>query len=246
MASDTTPIWGRPYPAESDSPDVAADIKAFALSMEGTPLYPTTAATSRTGLAGESVAVSPSQTLTLPASPTKGDIIQIIALGTVTGATQVTVATAGGKVINGVGLNAASSLVLGTPNASIKLQYDGTAWRVIAGQQDTGWVALTMDSGVTAVSGNVPSARRQGDWIELRGELENTSGSTMIPYTNSFALVPAFALPPTSNLTFPVNTDTTASTVVVAQIYTDHHIYCGSPVSNNGFLSFTGVRYSAS
>lgn len=37
MASDLTPLRNRPYPAESDVPDVAADIKALALSLEHAP-----------------------------------------------------------------------------------------------------------------------------------------------------------------------------------------------------------------
>jgi hypothetical protein len=183
MSSLITPVWGRPYPSESDVPDVAADLHSLALSLESVPLFPTTATTSRTGVNGESVAVSPSQTLTLPASPVKGDRIQIIALGTVAGATPVTVA-GGGKTINGVGLSGASSFLLGTPNSNTTVQYDGTAWRVIDGQQDTGWVLLTLPVTNVLSFGALPaSARLRGDTIRLKGFLKNLTGSPIAANT---------------------------------------------------------------
>lgn len=37
MASDKTPLRQRPYPAETDAPDVAADIQALALSLDNAP-----------------------------------------------------------------------------------------------------------------------------------------------------------------------------------------------------------------
>jgi hypothetical protein len=162
-----------------DAPNVHTDIEALANSLETVPLYPTAAATSRTGLAGESVLVSPSQTLTLPASPNKGDIIQIIA-GAVTGATPVTVAASGGKVINGPGLTSGASFPLGMPQARATVQYDGTAWRITQGAPDTGWLSLTLTSGYTAVGGHfVPQGRLVGDNpVELRGDLENATTST--------------------------------------------------------------------
>lgn len=168
MASGSTPIWGRPYPLNTDAPNVHTDIQALATSLETVPLYPTTAATSRTGTAGESVVVSPSQTLTLPATPVKGDRIQIIALGTVTATTPVTVATAGGKVINGVGLTSASSFLLGAANANATVQYDGTAWRITEGAQDTGWLALPFSSPFGHQTGASTAGRQIANRVELR------------------------------------------------------------------------------
>lgn len=191
MASGATSIWGRPYPLSSDAPAVHSDLQALANSLETVPTYPTTATTSRTGVSGESVAVSPSQTLTLPAAPVKGDRIQILALGTVTGATPVTVA-GGGKTINGLGLSAASSFLLGTPNANATAQYDGSAWRIIDGQQDTGWVVLTLTTGIVSGGGYVPAARTVGDEVRLRGILQNTSGGALTsPMTVPVASRPA-------------------------------------------------------
>jgi hypothetical protein len=171
MATGNTAIWGRPHPLESDTPDVAADITALANSLETVPLYPTAAATSRTGVVGEGVVVSPSQTLTLPATPTQGDALRIVADGTVTGSTPVTVAASGSKVINGKGLSSGSSFLLGTPHCHATVQYDGTAWRIIDGQQDSGWVAIALGGGVSVGGGVTPAARHVGDKVELCGEL---------------------------------------------------------------------------
>jgi hypothetical protein len=190
MATGTTSIWGRPYPTSSDVPNVHSDIQALANSLETTPLYPTTAVTSRTGIAGESVLVSPSQTLTLPAAPTKGDIIQIIA-GAVTGATAVTVAASGSKVINGPGLTSGASFPLGMPQSRATVQYDGTAWRITQGAPDTGWLSLTLSSGYTASAGEfVPAGRLVGDNpVELRGGFTNATTNT--PQGTVIATMPA-------------------------------------------------------
>lgn len=170
MATGSTPVWGRPYPNESDNPDVAADMKSLALSLETTPLFPTTATSSRTSVAGESVVVSPSQTLTTASSPAKGDRIQIIAHPSVTAATPVTVAIGGSKVVNGVGLTSATSFLLGAPGAKATIQYDGTTWRMIAGEQDTGWVAVTsFASGWSSASGYPLAGRIRGDALKIRG-----------------------------------------------------------------------------
>jgi len=37
MATGSTPVWARPYPLESDGPDVAADIHSLALNLENVP-----------------------------------------------------------------------------------------------------------------------------------------------------------------------------------------------------------------
>jgi hypothetical protein len=154
-------------------------------------------------VAGESVAVSPSQTLTLPASPTKGDIIQILALGTVIATTPVTVAAAGGKVINGIGLSAASSFLLGAANANATLQYDGTAWRMIAGAQDTGHLPfVSLATGFSFGGTPHAGARLIGNRVQLQSYM-NYSGST---YTalQFFANLPLAIMEPLSTQLVPV------------------------------------------
>lgn len=191
MASGTTTTWGRPYPVASDAPNVHTDIQALANSLDTVPAYPATMTTSATATAGLSYVVSASQTLTLPASPTKGDIIRAAAASTVTGATAVTVAASGGKGINGLGLSAASLLKLGTPFAHTTLQYDGTNWQIIDGQQDTGWLALSLSGGVSAVGGGYsPSYRVLGDRVWLRGGVSFTATASI-----TIATLPAGARP---------------------------------------------------
>lgn len=194
MASGATANWGRPFPLSTDAPNVHTDIQALATSLETVPLYPSTMTTSATAVAGLSYVVTASQTLTLPASPTKGDTIRASAGSTVTGATAVTVTASGGKGINGVGLVAASTFKLGTPFAHATLQYDGTNWQIIDGGQDTGWVTLSLATGMSATAGDfVPSARLQGDTVRLRGGITGSSGSGNAQ--TSMATIPAGMVP---------------------------------------------------
>lgn len=206
MASGTTAVWARPYPLAGDTPTVHTDIQALANSLDAFPPFPTTAATSTTAAAGLSYVVSPSQTLTYPASPTKGDLIRAIAGSTVTGATAVVVAASGGKGINGLGLSSASSFKLGTPGAHATAQYDGTNWQIIDGQQDTGWVALTLATNWIAVVSTVaftPSARVAGDRAYMAGAAKNNTGATWnVASGTALATLPSFAIP-ASPVNFP-------------------------------------------
>lgn len=188
MATGQTTNWKRPYPLETDTPDVAADVGALANSLDKWPLYPTTATASRSLVAGESALANPSTTLTLPSAPSQGDAVRVVPGSAVTGSAQVTVAASGGKVINGKGLSAASSFVLGIPFAFVTLQYDGTAWQIVEGQRDTGWVPLTLSTGWAATSGTwVPAARLCGDSVAMRGQATGSSpGSSIAHLTAPF------------------------------------------------------------
>lgn len=182
----STAIWSRPVPVATDSPAVHTDITSLANSLDSTPLYPATMTTSATAAAGLSYVVSASLTLTLPASPTKGDIIRASAASAVTGATAVTVTASGGKGINGIGLAAASSFTLGTPFSHATLQYDGTNWQIIDGQRDTGWTALTLINSATSTSGYTPSVRLQGDVVRFKGTVTVTSNPTFATLAATF------------------------------------------------------------
>ena len=63
---------------------------------------------------------------------------------------------------------ACTSFLLGTPNASVLLQFNGVngTWEIISGQQDTGWVALSTyyTAGTLTYSGT-PSYRIIGDRV---------------------------------------------------------------------------------
>lgn len=183
-------------------------MRALGASLDTTPLFPTTATSARAIVAGESVMVSPSTTVTTATSPTKGDIIQIIALNTVTGATPVTVAIGGSKVVNGNCLVSATSFFLGAPGASATIQYDGTNWRMIAGQQDTGWVLASSSSGPNATPYNTNWSddvsfkvgwRAQGNILYVRGWAVWSGGGTVSPGSPSIFTIPAAFAPGASN-----------------------------------------------
>ena len=119
-------------------------------------------------------------TVTLPL-PSPNAIVGVIAGASATGANPITVARHSTDVISGVGLSGATSLLLGTPGAFAILKSDGANWFVVAGQQDTGWQALTLSSSpsvTVAVGLYVPSARLQGDTVRLSGTMRNNSGGT--------------------------------------------------------------------
>jgi hypothetical protein len=201
MASGTTGTWGRPYPLSTDAPNVHTDIQALANSLETVPLFPQAKTTSFSAAAGFSYAAGTGVTATLPASPATGDTIRVAGSATVTGAAPATVTAAGGKGINGLGLAAASTFKLGTPWAYAMLQYDGTNWQIIDGQQDTGWVALSLASGFIA-GGLAPAARCVGDRVWLCGTVHNNTGGTVAGNT-TWATVPV-ACQPTLDNTYAV------------------------------------------
>lgn len=137
------------------------------------PLRPATANANVTATAGTFLTITGTAavTVTLPAH-TAGQRVKVINVGT--GGTTVS-----GTAIQGVGLSSASSFPLGMVGASAELLDDGTNWYVVDGGQDSGWQALTLASGVSALAGSfAPSARLRGDTVTLRGVLTGTSIST--------------------------------------------------------------------
>lgn len=118
--------------------------------------------------------------LTLP-TPTAGCTVGVFAgIGTgISGAAQVRV-TAGGGNINGVGLSAAASFALGVEGAFALLQATGSAWILVSGQQDTGWVSLSLVNSWTASVGYyTPAYRLRGDTVSLRGKAHDGSAATV-------------------------------------------------------------------
>jgi hypothetical protein len=128
-------------------------------------------------------------TVTLPA-PSLNALVGVVAGASATGANPITVARHSVDVINGVGLSSATSFALGIPGAHALLQSDGTNWFVIAGQQDTGWVNLTLGSGMATHGSDTPAARLVGDRVTLRGAIDQSSGSA-----STLATVPAAMKP---------------------------------------------------
>jgi hypothetical protein len=147
------------------------------------------ASSSLTANIGDYIVAGSGVTITLP-SPTAADqLVGIIPSSTVTGASPVTV-TAGSNAIYGPGLSA-SSFLLGSGAAGVILRSLSTSqWLMVSGQQDTGWVALTLNSGITVASSyEAPAVRLQGDRVWMSGGAAAGTLQT-IPFT-----LPTFAVP---------------------------------------------------
>jgi hypothetical protein len=141
-------------------------------------------------------------TITLP-TPAGGSMVAVEAPGGATGAAPVTVAPHASESIYGAGLNANVSFLLGTPGVSVVLVADGTNWRIVAGQQDTGWVAPTLTGWTNIGAGAIAAGYRKcGDKVELRGAITGSGA-------------PAFNLPagfrPTGAISYPSGTSVFAT-----------------------------------
>jgi hypothetical protein len=186
----TSPRFGVSRPADTDtaqfSVQVCAVIDQFDANVERR-FTPLAATVNTTASNHQIVTASGGVTVTLPAPTSEHELIAVVAkddASGVSGSTPVTISTGGTNKIYGKGLGTAgvTSIVLGTPGAFVWLfSYDGTNWRIVKGERDTGWVAITAISGVNnAVSGNYPATYRQrGDMVELAGVLLNNTGGTI-------------------------------------------------------------------
>lgn len=142
-----------------------------------------------------SIQASPGITVTLP-SPVATQIVAVHANNGVTTSSPVTVA---GSNINGLGLLNASSFLLGTPSSSVILQGDGTNWLIIAGQQDTGWVTIGLQTNWATTSGYyAPGGRLIGDRVWLRGSAQNNTGGPAY-----FSVTLPTGMTPARSLSFP-------------------------------------------
>jgi hypothetical protein len=152
------------------------------------PLAFINATGSTTAAPGQWLETAAGQTITLPA-PTKNAIVAVTAASGVSGSSQVTVAAGSTGAIYGVGLSAAASFKLGTVGASVILEADGTNWYTVAGQVDTGWVALTLGSNITTSTlTNLAAVRQVGTQIFVRGQLQATASIT---HGTTLATMPA-------------------------------------------------------
>lgn len=127
--------------------------------------------------------VTPGVTITLPA-PQLGMMIGVQA-ETGTGASPVTVTTPSGLIV-GRGLSGSTStFTLGTRGASVILFCgDPGLWQIISGAPDTGWLPLTLASGLVVFNSlggePTPGVRVRGNLAQLRGGVLNSSGSPVI------------------------------------------------------------------
>ena len=167
-------------------------------------LIPTNKTTTYTAVAGDLVLAQngSSYTVTLPA-PVAGAVVGVFVYGAGTGVITV---SAGSAVVYGAGLGSSgsSSFKLGTAGATATVVSDGANWFIRAGQQDTGWVALTIGTGMSADTSDgstaTPGARTVGDIVRLRGMLKNTSGGSLVLPT--VATLPLAAMHPANGQFF--------------------------------------------
>lgn len=141
-----------------------------------------------TAVSGEWVLMSGAHTNTLPAPTIAGQYVRVTSVNG-TGAAACTVATPAGN-IKGPGVAAsATSILLGSVGATAGLQSDGTDWRIVDGEQDSGWLTYSFanswgDAGTSA------AYRLTRNEIQLRGSI--TGGTGDLP----FATLPAGYRPP--------------------------------------------------
>lgn len=136
--------------------------------------------TSFTAAANTVNEVTASCTVTLP-TPTANAQIGIQATYAASGASPVTI-TAGSGTINGPGCSGVSSILLGTTDAFVILEGDGTNWIIIGGQQDSGW--LTIGSFTNSWTNGAPAVayRLVGDRVYWRGNMSGGASGSQ-PFT---------------------------------------------------------------
>jgi hypothetical protein len=164
-------------------------------------LIPAIKSASASAISGQAILTSGASaiTITLPAHAA-GQIVAV--KNGSTGGTTVS-----GSSIQGLGLSAASTFSLGAVGSFAVLIDDGTSWHFLAGQQDTGWVAVTLASGFT---GTAAYARLKGDTVSLKGGITNGTGAQVTSGT-TLGTMPAFAAPAAAT---PLLTATTTSGVL--------------------------------
>lgn len=102
----------------------------------------------------------------------------VFAESNVVGSTAVLVSTLSGKIYgDGLGLSS-TGFYLGTGQATVLLQSDGSNWQIISGRQDTGWQSLGLGTHITSLGGSsyTPSVRIAGDLAYLSGAAVVGSG----------------------------------------------------------------------
>lgn len=156
----------------------------FVLAATILALKPNSVSGATAAIAGNLYRVTATATITLPSH----SIGQVVGVMNSSGTTTVS-----GTNIQGVGLSSASSYTLGTPGAATVLVDDGTNWLIAAGQQDTGWLSLSLTGANSTQAGfYVPAVRVIGNLAVLRGYINIGTANATI------ATVPAVAKPTSS------------------------------------------------
>jgi hypothetical protein len=139
-------------------------------------------------------------TITLPAPTTNNGTVAIWANMSVSNSSLVTVS---GTAIYGAGLNDVSSFALGIAGVCVLLQSNGSAWVIVSGTGNWNtWQTLVLGSNIGSFSAYLPSARLNGDMVELSGTLQNNTGGAVFTGT-TIATIPA-GLRPAGIVTLPL------------------------------------------
>lgn len=185
-------------------------------------------------------------TINLP-TPTVGAMIGIQADGA-TGASPVTVSCPVGVWIKGKGTlssGGASSLPLGLDQSFMTLFGDGTYWRIIGGEQDSGWVDLTLIGSITNTAGgaspNRAAARVHGDEFCLSGILYNGYASAL-PSGSQIAQIPAAVRPLSAIVYMAAGTDATNNISIWINQFSDGHIMVMQSWPAGDHLGLDGIR----
>lgn len=180
-----TPRVNAPRYSDADTAAFSAQVNAVADAFDAfvakrlTPHVVTTG--TGTAASGECVVASLNTTINLPTPTSEHDFIRVLGATTVTGAAPVAINRGGAALIFGKGLSLSgvTSVKLGTPTAFVDLfSWDGTNWLIVGGEQDTGWVALTLKAGVSAAGSTTPAARLKGDTVYIQGQITHPGGAS--------------------------------------------------------------------
>lgn len=150
--------------------------------------------------AGDLIRATATLTVTLP-SPAANTNAFVGVLNDGSGSAVVTVSS--GSAIGFVG-GPSTSFQLGTNFSFAVLYCSGSNWYIVSGQQDTGWVNLTLGTGIVVAASATPQIRQRGDRIELSGSAQNTSGGSLAIGTTIFTVGASFT--PTRSAIIPIGT----------------------------------------
>jgi hypothetical protein len=217
---------------------IAADISNVSalFTSQVPPFAYINASGSTTAVNGQWLVAAAGVTVTLPATPTKNSIVAVTAAAGVSGSSQVTVAAGASGAINGVGLSSAANFKLGTPGAAVILEADGSNWWITSGSQDTGWVAISLNTNWTVAS-VAPAVRVIGNMAFLKGSTGNNTGSS----NSAPGTIPAGMRPPANVYPYGTGQQDGPNALIItsAGVITTH-----SAITNLGFLALDGGSYT--
>lgn len=216
-------VFGRTYYA-TDTNQFSRDTGSAwlqLLALGVSPLAAKPVSGNYTANAGDLVLATTTLTVTLPAASANKNALIGIKLNALSGT--VTVSSSGGIGFVGDASGAQTSFQLGAPFAFALLQSDGSAWQMIAGQQDTGWVSGKRvigdrSHGVTSIV--IPSGSSSASTVVAHGlGATPTQVVAGVQGTGGFAGFGVIAAPSGSNVSlqvFSTPLTTVGSNVTVA------------------------------